>query len=95
MGKIDIMFHEIISSDKLVNEYGYNPDKYESISQGCKSENKYVRTIANMLLALDKNIESQKMDMRIRNKTGKVVLSQSVWDSIYRKLVKDLGNDNH
>ena len=43
-----------------------------------------------MLLAYDKKVEEVSMDMRIKGQTGKVVIDESVKDSIYRRLVKDL-----
>lgn len=90
MGKLDTMFHEIISYDEFVEKYDYNPDDYQKISVGCNSSNQYVRAIANMLLDLDKLVEDKKMDMRIKHQTGKVVIDQSAWDAIYRKLNKNL-----
>ena len=43
-----------------------------------------------MLLQYDKKVEEVRMDMRIKNTTGKVVIKDNVLESIYRKLVKDL-----
>lgn len=90
MGKIDIIFHEIISDEEMVSAFGYNPSDYSTIDRGVKSSNKYVRTIANMLLQYDKKVEEVRMDMRIRNQTGKIVLKDNVFETIYRKFVKDL-----
>lgn len=90
MSKIDTIFKEIISDKELVEAFGYNPSAYTSIAQGSKSTNKYVRAIANMLIAYDKKVEEVGMDMRIKGQTGKIVIEDNVKDSIYRRLVKDL-----
>ena len=50
MGKIDIIFHEIISDEDMVNAFDYRPSDYPTIDRGVKSRNKYVKAIANMLL---------------------------------------------
>lgn len=90
MGKIDIIFHEIISDEEMVNAFDYIPADYPTIDKGVKSRNKYVKAIANMLLQYDKKVEEVKMDMRIKNETGKVVIKDNIFESIYRKLIKDM-----
>lgn len=90
MSKIDTIFYEIISNEEMVSAFEYRPSDYPTIAKGCKALNKYVKAIANMLLAYDKKVEEVSMDMRIKGQTGKVVIDESVKDSIYRRLVKDL-----
>ena len=90
MGKVDIVFHEIISDEDMVSAFDYRPDDYPTIDKGVKSRNKYVKAIANMLLQYDKKVEEVKMDMRIKNETGKVVIKDNVFEAIYRKLIKDM-----
>ena len=90
MGKIDVLFHEIISDKDMVNAFDYEPDDYTKIDKGIQSRNKYVKAIANMLLQYDKKVEEVRMDMRLQNQTGKVVIKDNVFESIYRKLVKDM-----
>ncbi len=90
MAKLDTLFHEIMSDENMIAEFGYASTDYSSIDRGTKSRNKYVKAIANMLLQYDKKVEEVKMDMRIKNTTGKVVIKENVLESIYRKLVKDL-----
>lgn len=90
MSKIDTIFHEIISYEEMKNKFDYNPNDYLTISQGIKSSNKYVKALANMLLQYDNIVEEKKMNMRLTNKTGNVVIEESVMESIYRKFVKDL-----
>ena len=51
---------------------------------------KKVQAIANMLLQYDKKVEEVRMDMRIKNETGKVVIKDNVFEAIYRKFVKDM-----
>lgn len=90
MGKIDIIFHEIISDEDMINTFGYLPSEYQTIEKGVKSDNKYIKAIANMLLQYDKKVEEIKMDMRIKNQTGKVLVSENILEAVYRKLVKDM-----
>ena len=58
MGKIDVLFHEIISDKDMVNAFDYEPDDYTKIDKGIQSRNKYVKAIANMLLQYDKKHNS-------------------------------------
>lgn len=90
MGKIDVLFHEIISDKDMVDAFDYEPADYATIDKGVHSRNKYVKAIANMLLQYDKKVEEIKMDMRLKNQTGKVVIKDNILESIYRKLVKDM-----
>ncbi len=90
MGKIDVIFHEIISDENMATSFGYQPADYTSIEKGMKSRNKYVKSIANMLLQFDKKVEEVKMDMRLKNETGKIVIKENVLEAIYRRLVKDM-----
>lgn len=90
MGKIDVIFHEIISNENMVEAFDYEPSDYQTIDRGVKSRNKYVKAIANMLLQYDKKVEEVKMDMRIKNESGKVVIKENVFEAIYRKFVKDM-----
>lgn len=90
MSKIDTIFHEIISYEEMSSKFDYNPNDYQTISQGTKSSNKYVRALANILLQYDNIVEKTKMDMRLANKSGKIVIEDNVMESIYRKFVKEL-----
>ena len=90
MGKIDVLFHEIISDKDMVNAFDYDPDDYTTIDKGIQSRNKYVKAIANMLRQYDKKVGGVRLDMRLRNQTGKVVVKDNIFESIYRKVVKDM-----
>lgn len=90
MSKIDVLFKEIISYEEMAQKFDYKPEDYQTISQGEMSKNRYLRAIARMLLLFTQEVDSEKMDMRLHNKTGKVVIDPKKLDSIYRKLVKDL-----
>ena len=77
MSKIDNIFVKIISDEAICKEYGINdPQKYQNIAQGLKSLNGYVVAIATVLQQIDKLVEEQKMDMRIRGIQGAVVLKE-------------------
>ena len=88
MSKIDNVFVKIISDEAICKEYGINaPQKYQNIAQGLKSSNGYVVAIATVLQQIDKLVEEQKMDMRIRGIQGAVVLKEAELKSVYKKIV--------
>ena len=90
MSKIDDLFIGIISYKEMASQFDYNPSDYSTITQGEKSENKYVRAIARMLIQYDKEIVSERMNMRIKNLSGPVHITKEKVESIYKKLVKEL-----
>ena len=88
MSKIDNIFAKIISDEAICKEYGINdPQKYQNIAQGLKSLNGYVVAIATALQQIDKLVEAEKMDMRIRRTQGVVTIKDADLKSVYKKIV--------
>ena len=88
MSKIDNIFAKVISDEAICKEYGINgPQKYQNIAQGLKSLNGYVVAIATALQQIDKLVEAEKMDMRIRRTQGVVTIKDADLKSVYKKIV--------
>ena len=88
MSKIDNIFAKVISDEAICKEYGINdPQKYQNIAQGIKSLNGYVVAIATSLQQIDKLVEAEKMDMRIRRTQGIVTIKDADMKSVYKKIV--------
>lgn len=88
MSKIDNIFAKVISDEAICKEYGINdPQKYQNIAQGIKSLNGYVVAIATALQQIDKLVEAEKMDMRIRRTQGIVTIKDADMKSVYKKIV--------
>ena len=88
MSKIDNIFAKVISDEAICKEYGINdPQKYQNIAQGIKSLNGYVVAIATALQQIDKLVEAEKMDMRIRRTQGVVTIKDADMKSVYKKIV--------
>ena len=88
MSKIDNVFAKVISDEAICKEYGINdPQKYQNVAQGLKSLNGHVVAKATALQQIDKLVEEQKMDMRIRGIQGAVVIKDTDLKSVYKKIV--------
>lgn len=91
MSKTDTLFCRILQDDNLCKEYEIpNASSIQSITEGLRSSNRYVKTIATLVEQLDKVVEAQKMEMRLKKKEGPVVLTESEKKSIYRKMLTQL-----
>lgn len=87
MDKLDNLFIRIINDEQLVSSFDIDPSKYESLEDGKKSLNPQVRAIAEILSQLNKRINEVRADMNLRNKMGPVVLSETDFTPIYKKVV--------
>lgn len=88
MSKIDNIFNKVITDEDIVKEYNIsNPEQYTNIAQGLRSVNAYVVTIATALKSLNTIIEQEKSDMRIRHKTGSVVVKDADMKKVYKNIV--------
>ena len=88
MSKIDNIFAKVISDEAICKEYGITDCyKYQNVAQGLKSLNGYVVAIATVLQQIDKLVEAQKMDMRIRGTQGAVVIKDTDLRAVYKKIV--------
>lgn len=88
MSKIDNIFVKVITDDEIVKEYNITrPEQYTNIAQGLRSVNAYVVAISTALKNLDTIIEQEKSDMRLRHKSGSVIIKDADMKSVYKKIV--------
>lgn len=88
MSKIDNLFAKVVSDPAFCREYGVaNPEMYDNIAIGLKSNNGYVVAVATALKEVSFTYDSQVADMRIRGKDGVVVLQDNDMRTIYKKIV--------
>lgn len=88
MSKIDNIFARVITDEEIVREYNISrPEQYTNIAQGLRSVNTYVAAITSALKHLDRIIEQEKSDMRIRHQTGSVNLKDADMKSVYKKII--------
>lgn len=88
MSKIDNIFVKVITDEEIVREYNISrPEQYTNIAQGLRSINAYVVAIATALKNLDTIIEQEKSDMRLRHKSGSVIIKDADMKSVYKKIV--------
>ena len=87
MSKADNMFLRIISDERFASTFDIVPSRYESLNDGKKSLNPQVKAVAEMIHQLNMKINDVKSDMRIRNKVGPEVLTDSDFKPIYNKIV--------
>ncbi len=90
MNKVDTMFLKIISDEQLSSAFDINPSKYRDLNEGKRALNPQVKAIAELIDQLNKKINDVKSDMRIRNKVGPVVLTDTDFNSIYKKVLSML-----
>lgn len=88
MSKIDNIFVKVITDEEIVREYNITrPEQYTNIAQGLRSVNAYVVAISTALKNLDTIIEQEKSDMRLRHKSGSVIIKDADMKSVYKKIV--------
>lgn len=87
MNKVDYIFLKIISDERLASTFDIIPSKYQSLNEGKKALNPYVKAIAEIVDQLNRKISEVKSDMRIRNEVGPVVLTDSDFKPIYNKVL--------
>lgn len=90
MNKVDNMFLKIISDERFASTFDVVPSKYRSLDDGKRALNPHVKAVAEMVDLLNKIINEVKSDMRIRNKVGPVMLTDSDFNSIYKKVLSTL-----
>lgn len=90
MNKVDNMFLKIISDKRLADAFDFDPSSYRSLDEGKRAVNPYVKAIAEMVDMLNKRISEIKSDMRIRNRVGPVIMNESEYQTIYKKIVSSL-----
>ena len=90
MSKIDNIFIKVISDPLICKEYDIDVSKYSNIAQGLKSTNVYVNSIAQLLSIIDKKVEEEKTNQRIKNISEPIVLQESFKDTTYKKILSTL-----
>lgn len=90
MGKLDIIFQRIISDENFASVFDVTPSKYPTIEIGKKAIHPQVRATAEILDELNKKINEQQSNMRVRNISGPVVIDDVEYQAIYRKIVSSL-----
>lgn len=90
MSKVDNVFLKIISDEQFANNFDITPSKYRSLDDGKRAINPHVKAVAEMVDQLNQKINNAKSEMRMRNKVGPVVLTDSDFKPIYNKVVSML-----
>lgn len=84
--KLDTLFLKIIS-DRALNLDKEDLNKVSSVGDGLSSNNKQIKAIAEILTSINKNVEQQRMELRIRNKAEEVSVDESDLKALYRKIL--------
>lgn len=87
--KLDNLFLKIIS-DKAFHFDEIELNKIDSVSDGLKVQNKQIRAIAEILCSINKSLEEQRMNLRIRNKAEEATLDEDTKKALYRKILVTL-----
>lgn len=90
MKKLDLIFCKVINDSAFARNFDIEASKYTTIEEGKRSLNPYVKAVAELVEMLSKRIGEVESDMRIYNKVGPVVLSDSDLQVIYRKITSSL-----
>lgn len=92
MSKIDNIFQKVISDADFRREYDVHPEYYKTIHDGYNTANPYVRSVAKVLLEIDKQVSEMEREQRIRNLEGKIELPDSFKSKLYKIMIKELSN---
>lgn len=92
MSKIDNIFKRVISDADFRREYDVRPEIYNSINDGYVATNPYVKTVAKLLLEIEKQVSSLEFDQRSRNLEGKIELPDTFKSKLYKIMIKELSN---
>jgi hypothetical protein len=87
MNTLDNLFLKVINDERLSTAFEMEPGKYSGIEEGKRSLNPYVRATAELIAQLNLSINEVKSDMRLRNKVGPVVMNESDFQPLYKKVV--------
>lgn len=86
MGKYDILFEKIVTSEELVNELGPDARRYKTIADAKKAvSNKKIRAVAEIISEVGSKFDLKKSNARIHSEEA--TLDESEFQSIYRKIV--------
>lgn len=91
MTKLDNIFVKVINDPALVKTYGYDPAKYPDIARGAKALNQQVKLIAEILMEIDREAESQRSSMRMHNeKVESAKLTKEFKNALYKRVINTL-----
>lgn len=89
MGKYDLLFERIVSSEELATELGPDARRYKTLTDAKKAvTNKKIRAIAEIISEVGSKYELKKSNARINFEVAK--LDESEFQNIYRKIVSIL-----
>jgi hypothetical protein len=87
MEKYDNLFLRIINDERLITTFDIEPSKYSCLEDGKKASHPQVQAIAEIISQMNRRISDIKSDMRLHNQAGPVVLNETDFQPIYKKIV--------
>jgi len=93
MSKIDNIFKRVITDADFRHEYDVHPELYPTINDGYIATNPYVKSVAKVLLEVDKQVSEMERDQRIRNLKGEIELPDTFKSKLYKIMIKELSNE--
>ena len=86
MGKYDILFEKIVTSEEFNGELGIDVRRYKTVADAQKAvSNKKIRAIAEIISELGSKYDLKKANARIHSE--EMMLDESEFQNIYRKIV--------
>ena len=86
MGKYDILFEKIVTSEEFNGELGIDVRRYNTVADAQKAVlNKKIRAIAEIISELGSKYDFKKANARIHSE--EMMLDESEFQNIYRKIV--------
>ena len=93
MSKIHNIFKRVISDADFRREYDVHPEIYATINDGYIATNPYVKSVAKVLLEIDRQVAEMEREQRIRNLEGKIELPDAFKSKLYKIMIKELSNE--
>ena len=87
MSKLDNIFLRIIQDSQFADTIGNDALRIRNLDDGKRAVNKHIKAVAEVLDMLNKKLAEARSDMSIKGKTGNVVIDDSEYQTIYRKVV--------
>jgi 6-pyruvoyl-tetrahydropterin synthase len=95
MSKIDNIFKKVISDADFRYEFDVRPEVYKTINDGCVATNPYVKSVAKVLLEIEKQVSEMEREQRIRNLEGKIELPDTFKAKLYKIMIKELSSESN
>ena len=88
MSRQDILFLKILEDEQFASTFDIDASRYRSLVEGKKDlRNPNVRAVAEIVEQMSKAINMAKDNMKTRNKTGPVVLTDADFKPIYNTVL--------